>query len=80
MSPREAATTIGQSTPITVALAISLCAGAFYSGVLANRVTTLEQSRREDNLGWREIAKELRDISAGTQRRVDILEAKYGKP
>ena len=71
MSPvKRAAEALSSSTPITTALAIALCSGAFWTGGLATRLSSVEEDRAE----LLQISSELKEISRDNQRRIEWLE------
>jgi hypothetical protein len=68
---------LSHSTPISVALMLSFCAGAYWTGTVATRVASLEQRGVEDRATRErlaEISAELAAISRDNQRRIQYLE------
>lgn len=65
------------STPLTTALALSLCAGAFWTGTVATKVSHLEQYTAHDAEEDRQLLKisqELTNIARDNSRRIEWLE------
>lgn len=64
-------------TPITTALAISLCIAAYWTGRLSLQVEKLEEYSRQEAEGQKkivEIQAELTTISRDNSRRIEWLE------
>lgn len=81
MTLTDAVNKLSHSTPISVALMLSFCAGAYWTGTVATRVSTLEQRGSEDRATRErlaEISAELATISRDNQRRIQYLERTIG--
>lgn len=63
--------TIGESTPITVALAILLLGVAFSTGVLYNKVTTLDTTQKRQE----QLLETVVTLSRDNKYRIDQAEA-----
>lgn len=77
MTFNEAIEKLSHSTPISIALTFALCGGAYWTGTVATRVTSLEQRTFEDRATRErlaEISAELATISRDNQRRIQYLE------
>jgi len=77
MTFSETVDKLSHSTPVSTALTLALCAGAYWTGTVATRVATLEV-RSADNKATRErladISDELKEISRDNQQRIKFLE------
>lgn len=81
MTLSDAVDKLSHSTPISVALMLSFCAGAYWTGTVATRVSTLEQRSNEDRATRErlaEISAELATISRDNQVRIQYLERTIG--
>lgn len=61
---------IGEQTSISIALVITLIAGAFYTGVLANKIS--DNSNGVQDLG--NVVIEIQKLSETNQTRINYLE------
>jgi len=77
MTLHEAVEKLSHSTPISTALTLALCGGAYWTGTVATRVTSLE-IRSHDSKVTRDrladISDELKEISRDNQQRIKFLE------
>lgn len=69
---REAAAAITKSTPVSIAMAVALCGGAFWTGSVVTRLSVAIESQTA-------IINELRSIATDNKTRLDILETQFKK-
>jgi hypothetical protein len=76
---------ISHSTPMTTAIALALCSGAFWIGTetahLDDRISVVEKREAElraDSKAWRgkffDLMNELKDLSRDNKHRMDLFE------
>jgi hypothetical protein len=81
MTLQEAFDKISHSTPISTALTLALCGGAYWTGTVATRVSSLEERASEEKVTrdkLTDISAELKEISRNNQLRIQYLERQVG--
>lgn len=72
MSGNGAVKVLSHSTPVTLALVLSLCTGCFFIGQAYTRLAVVEKNDDE----MRKVLVELKELTVDNKRRLDLLEVR----
>jgi len=71
--------TLSHSTPISIALVIAICIGAFTTGTISQkmqmRVDVLESTQQDH----KQLIRRIVDLSADNKHRIDLFEANLNR-
>jgi hypothetical protein len=73
---RKLAESISQSTPMSIALAIALCGGAYVIGQDRGRSSVSLEVLQLNTTQLQALTEEVKEISIDNKRRLDLLEAR----
>ena len=68
--------TLSHSTPISIALVIAICIGAFTTVTISQKMQMRMDVLESTQTDHKQLIRRIVDLSAGNKYRIDLLEAK----